>query len=504
MDSSWAKLSGIKLYDWQREAGARWLEQKRGTLKVVTGVGKTLCALGIVQEVNKQNPQLRVAVVVPTKVLVHQWQEEFMLRFGLDKSAIGILGAGKSNTFSDAVRVLICVINSAAKKLPGMVDEELGKNLMLVVDECHRAGAETFKQIFATPRAYSLGLSATPERTEMGVVGNYDKSILGRELGPIIYEMNYAEAGERGLLPEFNVYHFALPLNSAEQDKYNRVSRQIVELRRQLLQGYGGRARNFHAWVQNQSQGDGEMGQLSQRYLGAAAARKQLLYKAGARRQAVFKLLDETFSENPKAKVIMFHEAIDEVEDIHQSLVKRGYPAVLEHSRLPAKVRKENVEAFRTGNAQIIVSARTLVEGFNVPEADVGIVVASNSSVRQRIQTLGRVLRKGEGDKESNIYILYIHGTVDENVYQKADWEDVVGRERNRYFYWDLKSPPREIDDPAPGVWSDKGEELSAPQKQVPLYPGQLYSAARYTGAGAVEFAGEFGDVADRQKRKRD
>jgi superfamily II DNA or RNA helicase len=33
---------GIKLYDWQRASIDRWFEQRRGTIKVVTGAGKTI------------------------------------------------------------------------------------------------------------------------------------------------------------------------------------------------------------------------------------------------------------------------------------------------------------------------------------------------------------------------------------------------------------------------------------------------------------------------------
>ena len=74
-------------------------------------------------------------------------------------------------------------------------------------------------------------------------------------------------------------------------------------------------------------------------------------------------------------------------------LLKHNLPAVVDHSKLPEKFRSESIHMFREGAAQILVSAKTLVEGFDVPEADVGIVVASSSSVRQRIQTLGRILR---------------------------------------------------------------------------------------------------------------
>jgi hypothetical protein len=85
------------------------------------------------------------------------------------------------------------------------------------------------------------------------------------------------------------------------------------------------------------------------------------------------------------------------------------------------------------------VSARSLIEGFNVPSADLGIVVAASSSVRQRVQTLGRLLRKNSMDgreKEAVLCVLYAHETVDEFIYEKADWATFIGAERNDYYVW--------------------------------------------------------------------
>jgi superfamily II DNA or RNA helicase len=105
--------------------------------------------------------------------------------------------------------VLVCVLNSAASKLPKRA-EAAGGPLILVVDECHRAGSKGMSAVFKTPRQYNLGLSATPEREEVAEeqpdepeevqeVESFDESLVGTELGPIIYELNYRQATK----PEF-------------------------------------------------------------------------------------------------------------------------------------------------------------------------------------------------------------------------------------------------------------------------------------------------------------
>jgi hypothetical protein len=101
---------------------------------------------------------------------------------------------------------------------------------------------------------------------------------------------------------------------------------------------------------------------------------------------------------------------------------------------------------FRSGDLDVVVSVKSLVEGIDVPDADVGVSVASSSSVRQRIQTLGRVLRRrfDGGEKQAEMHVIYVHDTVDQSIYGKEDWSDLTGADANQYWLWPLDSelPP--------------------------------------------------------------
>src|SRR5207248_3991408 len=112
----------------------------------------------------------------------------------------------------------------------------------------------------------------------------------------------------------------------------------------------------------------------------------------------------------------------------------------------------KGLELFRRGIAQIIVSARSLIEGFNVPAVDVGIIVASSGSVRQRIQSLGRMLRRhlghGGEEKTSCIHVLYAANSSEENIYSKFDWYEATGVDSNKFYTWDLETEPRSQDGP--------------------------------------------------------
>jgi superfamily II DNA or RNA helicase len=94
LPEKWQLTRGIKPYEWQEKCIANWFQnQGHGTVKVVTGGGKTLLALAIAECVqNTKDSELRVAIVVPTIVLMHQWYDALLEHGNLPKEAIGRLG----------------------------------------------------------------------------------------------------------------------------------------------------------------------------------------------------------------------------------------------------------------------------------------------------------------------------------------------------------------------------------------------------------------------------
>lgn len=499
---AWSLVGDLKLYDWQRSCIEKWFAaSSQGTVKVVTGAGKTILALGLMERLQSQDqPDLRVAIVVPTIVLMEQWYDEIATRSNLPVRAFGRLGGGHEDDFGSDRRILICVLNSAQAKLPTLVqDSGHGQRLLLVVDECHRAGSAVMQRVFRTRRQYNLGLSATPEREEITAddesavddapdvdVSGYNSSLLGQELGPIIYHMTLKEAFALGVLPPYEIHHYGLPLTPAETHQYQRLSRQIQGAR-EKLSGIA-TSRNvsqgaaFHRWCRAMAQKEGDVARLAGQYIADTARRKALVYRATARQEAVIQLLQQEFAENPDARAILFHESIREAMDLWQALVDAGLPAVPENSELSDAVREASVDLFRRGVAQVLVSVRSLIEGFNVPATDIGIVVASSTSVRQRIQTIGRVLRKhrrqGGEEKSALIQVLYVRDTVDDLIYEKMRWEELTGAQRNRYYLWD------------PLAGTDPVEQAEPPRRPLPteteieadLTPGAVYPGA-YEGA---------------------
>ena len=250
LPDKWNLTKDVTLYPWQKECVNSWFENKgRGTVKVVTGGGKTKLALAIIEKLqNTKLPELRVVIIVPTIVLMNQWYEEISKSSNIPAKFIAKRGGGYKEDFSDGSRILICVLASACKELPKLVkDAKVGSNLLLIADECHRFGAKKMAHVFEAERAYSLGLSATPERdeddneNEASHASNdsrekpsYDNSLLGQELGGIICNYTLSDALKDGIVPRFTINHYGLNLNRDERVQYDRLSRSISDKRKEL------------------------------------------------------------------------------------------------------------------------------------------------------------------------------------------------------------------------------------------------------------------------------
>lgn len=74
---------------------------------------------------------------------------------------------------------------------------------------------------------------------------------------------------------------------------------------------------------------------------------------------------------------------------------------------IPTELRRDNLRLYRRGVFDTLVTCRALDEGTNVPETSVAIIAASTASIRQRIQRLGRVLRRAPGKEKATVSIPY-------------------------------------------------------------------------------------------------
>jgi len=495
------RTRGFELRDWQQEAVQAWERGSggrahHGTLEVVTGGGKTLIALSCFARVAVTVPDIRLAVVVPTEALARQWRQAIIDSTTLDSDDVGVLGAGEQADFRGR-RVLVTVINTAAERLPELARD--AQPLMLVVDECHRAGAPSFSRVLRTPSQFRLGLSATPDREEYDDDGEpltFDEQAVGRALGGIVFRFSLRDARLSGWLPEYTLHHHGVTLGDKDRARYEAVSRRIDDSA-DALRGLGiepSRARSVAGRRD-------DLGEAARSWVRLTAERKDLLYRTQERHRVAVEILrNEVDQRSATPRAIFFHERVAEAVQLHEALVAE-FPDIrieLEHSKLPDRRRLEALVGFRHGDAPVLVSVKSLVEGIDVPEADVGVSVASSSSVRQRVQSLGRVLRRDAGaggPKASTMHLLYVVDSVDELIYGKADWSDLTGEHANHYWLWPLRAE-RPSEAPGPPMsplpteeqlWEQLGASLeNLPVPWPGVVVGQEYSVS---SAGVVHNA---------------
>jgi superfamily II DNA or RNA helicase len=124
---------------------------------------------------------------------------------------------------------------------------------------------------------------------------------------------------------------------------------------------------------------------------------------------------------------LLFHEDIQACDLIAQALVENGISCAQYHSRVPLWTRVQTLSDFRAGKFDVLVTCRALDEGFNVPEAEIGIIAASTASYRQRIQRLGRVLRHAPGKTCALIYSIVASTPEIQRLVKEAEQiEDLV------------------------------------------------------------------------------
>jgi superfamily II DNA or RNA helicase len=460
----------VDLHKWQHEFLDIWFENDcQGVAEVATGAGKTVVALAASDRYIKtkgSNPLF--VVIVPTKVLQTQWAESINHFFGVGQCSIAFLGGGRNVKVAPNSRFLICMLQTAWKKLGDEITNAGDKrDIVLILDECHTIGSDKFKTVLDVPHHAVLGLSATPDRNDGGEILEQDEDIeesidLSYEvmepsaldqMGGKIYSYSLADALDDGILANFIIDHYGLPLTSNERAKYQQQTRSIREVESNLK--FRSRGQPLFQFAIKLAKSAKNPDSEAAKYIQLMSERKSLLWRCEARRVALSALIDKSFSQNPKARILVFHERIDEINSLFIELRARGLNVALEHSQLPKDLRERALKLFSDGTANILLSAKSLTVGFNLPEIDVAIVMASSTSVRQRIQSLGRVLRKStvaKKEKRAHVHILYAESTTDDMIYGKVDWQKLTGVDNNVFWKWDgvgepsaQPGPPRQV-----------------------------------------------------------
>ena len=430
----WGKLHAVpaersavradERYHWQEECLAIWEQNDcRGIVQAVTGAGKTMLAVKAMEKLRQAcGEDLWVAIVVPTRALMMQWSRLLQSRF-LEEDVPG----------STAYRIY--VINSARYQLARRILARLrdGETVFLVADECHRYASEENRKIFefvphagkTSGRYCSLGLSATLEEKD-------SVEMLEAALGSVIFRYSYRKALQEGIIAEFTLIQIALHFQRDEREAYQELSDRMNTFRRQLYLRYpllkkGGVS--FFAVLQALAKEENVTGRLAKSYLHLSWQRKRLVCMARNRLFCVCELLHGL---DIGKKVLIYSESIEQAEMLYGMLREDyGDRVGRYHSKAGKQANENALERFRNREIFILIACKALDEGIDVPDAGIGIILSGTGMQRQRIQRLGRILRRSGRKERAALYYLFVQESTEEKSYfplrreyfQVEDWE---------------------------------------------------------------------------------
>lgn len=182
-----AKLNGVTLRGYQKDAANAGLQYMRGIIKAPTGSGKTKIGTAIINTV-----RARTIWMTHKKDLLYQTQNSLRKDLGVP---IGIVGDGKR----DWRDITICSVKTIFQNFDEF-KERLNSTVMLFGDEIHRGSStEWYNVMKQIPAIYRLGLSATPLKGDKFVR-------LEATTGPIIYNAKSTKLIKKGYLSKPHIF----------------------------------------------------------------------------------------------------------------------------------------------------------------------------------------------------------------------------------------------------------------------------------------------------------
>jgi superfamily II DNA or RNA helicase len=366
--------ASVELRPYQEAGLAAWeLAGRRGTAVLPTGSGKTRLAIAAIARA-----RVPALCLVPTRVLLDQWARAIRELLGFEP---GRLGDGEHRVDF----VTVATFESAWRHM-----HRLGNQFgLLVVDEAHHFGAgmrdEALDMCTAPLR---LGLTATKPRGPAA-------ARLDELVGPTMYELRIDELTGEFLAP-FDTVVLHLDLTAEERDQYESLMAVFRDVMHRFRRFHPGATWDEFAKIAARTD-------EGRRAIAAWRRARKITSFPQAKRAMVGALL----ARHRTARTIVFT-----ADNPTAYAISREHLIMPLTCDIKRKERERVLDLFKEGRLRALVSAQVLNEGLDVPDAEVGIIVAGNKGEREHVQRVGRVLRPRPG-KRALVYELVVRSTAE-------------------------------------------------------------------------------------------
>jgi len=380
----------IKLRDYQEEAVAAWISNNyKGIVSLPTGSGKTVVGVAAVSK-----KPVWTLVVAFTREQMRQWRDHFIKGCSIPPGLVGLF-------YSDEKRLAPITISTYQTAFRHI--EKLSPYFqMLIVDEVHHLPADKFRAIaLGMFSPYRLGLSATVTRDD----GRHEE--LFPLMGGVVYHRTPQELVEAGYLSPYRIETIKVDLTPEERRRFEELRKKFRELSRGM---------EFEELVEAAKRGD----QNAAEALKVRSELRQLIHNARRKIERVREIVSRELEKG--SKILIFTQYIEQAEALGKEL---GVAVVT--GETDKRVRDRSFQLFREGVERVLVLTTVGDEGIDIPDANIGIIVAGTGSKRQFIQRLGRLLRPKEG-KQAVLYEIVARGTPEEleSRRRKEGLEDLI------------------------------------------------------------------------------
>lgn len=386
-DEQQLPVKPFSLYPYQQEAVDAWLNNGgRGVLKMATGTGKTVTAIGAIEKLLESRDDvepLLILITCPLKHLVLQWSQSLLSTphtrvlcyqtkndwFGKAQQTLNSLRMGQ-------LKVGIFVTTHATftkNDLRALIATWKG-SFLFISDEVHHMGSRARSVLLPQNPTFTMGLSATPERHNHDTGTDFIFSYFGK----IVYNLPLRRAIEIGCLSKYKYLPVAVYLSEDEFKKYTLLSQRIAMLSNENDGGIDSDENDeLYRAIRKRNAELGNCESKLQVFKAEALARKDEPY------QLVY--CSEGKSELQDSKQL---DEVVMILGLELELSARKYIG-----ETPPKDRRQILDRFQRKNLKFLVSMKCLDEGVDIPDARIAYLLASSTDPRQWVQRRGRILR---------------------------------------------------------------------------------------------------------------
>lgn len=367
--------------DIQKEAYEAWLaSNKKGTLEMATGTGKTIASLHCLYSMPKNDGKVHLFLAETVE------RERDLLKDILLYNKLFDV-----NVFQDYNLKFKCY-----QTVYKYEDYNFG---LVIADEIHMSLSPQYSQFYYNNTYDAIvGLSATVDRKTSYEVNDkvFTKGQLLDEIAPVCYTYTIQEAKNHSIGRNLNIYIIKQSLDEVNKNILSGNSKKRFYQTEKAVYDFWDKEHKKSWFITDRDTRDLKIRITSTK-------RSNLLFNLPSKIETVNKLLPFL-----KGKTILFGNSLDSLLKITPNVIS---------SRYSDDENKAIRDRFEKNSINLIGSFKKLRQGANLEGLDNCIIMSYFSSEVHIIQQLGR-LRKNE-DKLGNVFILLTKGTQEEVWFSK-------------------------------------------------------------------------------------